>query len=200
MKEKIISEKIKISNNGDRMNDALNLTERIAEMMSLKKKERFYARLLAEEMFSMVRAIAENFNADFWLEIEGNNCTYHLLANSELDYEKRKEFISVSTKNKNSARLGIMEKIREIVEAGVYGLAEGLEAQNEYGGAMMTYGTLGMDGMYLWSMQQYKDSIKKGEDSEDWDELEKSIIANIADEVQVGVRKNNVELTIQKKF
>ncbi len=33
-----------------------------------------------------------------------------------------------------------------------------------------------------------------------WDELEKSIVANIADEVQVGVQKDSVELVIIKQF
>ena len=33
-----------------------------------------------------------------------------------------------------------------------------------------------------------------------WDELEKSIVANIADDVKVSVKGNNVELVIEKKL
>ena len=34
---------------------------------------------------------------------------------------------------------------------------------------------------------------------EEWDELEKSIIANLADDVTVGINGNNVEMIITKK-
>jgi hypothetical protein len=35
---------------------------------------------------------------------------------------------------------------------------------------------------------------------EEWDELEKSIVANIADEVQISIRDTTVEMVIFKKF
>ena len=57
------------------------------------------------------------------------------------------------------------------------------------------------EAMYSWSMQKYKSEVEnQNEDSEILDELEKSIIANIADEVQVGVSNQKVELIVQKKF
>ena len=73
---------------------------------------------------------------------------------------------------------------------------------------MFNYGAVNImdsamaDALYSWSMQKYKSEIDavRSEESEAWDELEKSIIANIADEVSVGVTKNSVELIVQKKF
>lgn len=35
---------------------------------------------------------------------------------------------------------------------------------------------------------------------EAWDELEKSIVAKLADDVQVGIRSGKVELVIRKRF
>ena len=35
---------------------------------------------------------------------------------------------------------------------------------------------------------------------DEWDELEKSIIANIADDVSVGINKDMVEMIITKRF
>ncbi len=51
-------------------------------------------------------------------------------------------------------------------------------------------------------MQKYKDEIKaqREENPDVYDELEKSIIANLADEVSVGVTKSGVELSVQKNF
>ena len=207
----MITEKIKISNNGSGMNEVLELTERTADVMKLEQKNKFRLRLLAEEMLSMVRAITGNFTAEFWIEEKDFNCTLCLKAKSELDYQKRRELISVSTEGKNSASLGIMEKIREIIEAGLYSVEESFALQSEYGTGMFNYGTLGVtdmamsDAIYSWSMQKYKSEVqsehlKNPAAFEAWDELEKSIIANIADDVTVGVRKDSIELTVQKKF
>lgn len=204
----MISEKIIISNNGTGMNEALDLTDSTAKNLGLERKESFHLRLLAEEMMSMVRAIAGDFTAEFWLENEGLDCKLHIFAKSEIDYKKRKEILSVSTSGKNAARRGIMEKIREIVEAGLYGMDESFNLQAEYGTGIFAYGMMdsidtGMSAlMYSWSMQKYKSELAdvKKDEPDAWDELEKSIIANIADEVQAGVSKDKVELVIHKNF
>ena len=59
--------------------------------------------------------------------------------------------------------------------------------------------------IYTWSMQKYQrglESMKQDnvEPEEAWDELEKSIVANIADDVLVGIKNNTVELIIKKKL
>ena len=201
-------QRIKISNTGENMNAALDLTEQTAKSMGLSSRDTLRLRLLAEEMMSMVRAITGSFTAEYWLEHEGTTCKLVLSAKSELDYGKRSEFLSVSTTGKNTAKTGIMEKIRGIFEAGLYGMEQSFAAQAEYGVGMYSAGMMGAvdagmtEAIYAWSMQKYRDEIasKRTEYPDVWDELEKSIIANLADEVSVGVTKNGVELTVQKKF
>ena len=56
-----------------------------------------------------------------------------------------------------------------------------------------------------WSLSRYKTSVTEDRDTkkeaeEAWDELEKSIIANIADDVIVGIKDNYVTLTVVKKL
>ena len=207
MIQKVTSAKVKVSNSGSGMEYALTVAEQTASLMSITAKDRLRARLLAEEMFSMVRTVAGNFSADFWIEAEEKSCTLHLEAKSELDYPKQRELLSVSTTGKNTAHLGIMDKIRGIIEAGIYGVGESFRLQAEYGTGMFAYGALGVpdDGMsealYSWSMQKYKADVEvDGDDSDSLDELEKSIIANIADDVQVGITKDSVKITVVKKF
>ena len=36
--------------------------------------------------------------------------------------------------------------------------------------------------------------------AEEWDELEKSVIANLADDVTVGVLNGKVDMVVRKKF
>ncbi|MBQ7570075.1 MAG: hypothetical protein IJT22_04015, partial [Synergistaceae bacterium] len=58
--------------------------------------------------------------------------------------------------------------------------------------------------MYSWSMSKYKNQVKDNKNNlaweEAWDELEKSIIANIADDIQVGVNASQVEIVVIKEF
>ena len=196
----MITERIKISNDGTGMNAALNITDNFAISLNLTKKESFHLRLLAEEMFNLVRSITGGFEAYF--------CKLRLDAPKiELNYEKRRSLLSVSTQGDNTAKLGIMEKIRNIVEAGLYNINEGFNMQAQYGVGMFSYGAIGIndtamsDAVFSWSMQKYKSEIEnRPEEEEAQDELEKSIIANIADDVRVGVRKNSLEIVIIKNF
>ena len=199
---------VKISGSGEGMNEALDFTEKTSAALGLTGRETLRLRLLAEEMLGMVRTIAGDISADFGLEHEGKDCRLTLSAKSELDYQKRRELLSASTTGENTARLGIMDKIRGIFEAGIYGMEEGFALQAKSGVGMFGYGMLdatdaGMaDAIYAWSMQKYKAEVGAERDDEPdaWDELEKSIIANIADEVSVGVRKDGVELVVHKNF
>ena len=204
----MISGKIAVNNTGSGMNEALDLTDRTAEALSLSKKDSFHLRLLAEEMLGMVRAITGDFVANFWIENDGKDCTLHLSAKSDMDYQKRTDMLSVSTTGRNTARLGIMEKIRGFFEAGLWGMDEGFRLQAEYAPDIFGYGALGgidagmTEAVYSWSMQKYKSDVEssRAENPDAWDELEKSIIANIADDVNVGVRRDSAELAVHKKF
>lgn len=208
MIQKVTSEKVRISNTGSGMEHALTVAEQTAGFMNISAKDRLRLRLLAEEMFSMVRTVAGNFSAHFWLEAEEKSCTLHLEAKSDLDYSQQKELISVSTTGKNSAKLGIMDKIRGMIEAGIYGIEESFAIQAEYGTGMMPYGAIGVpddgmtDALYAWSMEKYKHDVeeKRDDDPDSYDELEKSIIANVADDVKVGINKDRIEIIIVKNF
>ena len=192
-----------VSNTGDGMNEALDLTEEFSRSLGLDTKKSSRMRLLTEETLSMVRAITGDFRASFLLEENDGTGILHLKAKSELDYTKRQEFLSVSTRGKNIASTGIMEKLRGMIEACIYSFGD----VADYTG-MMTYGGIGpadigmSQAMYSWSMQKYRNEINatKDENPEAWDELEKSIIANIADDVKVGVTREGVILEVMMKL
>lgn len=211
---KMSTERIKITNTGSGMNSALNLTENFSHTMNLSEKTSSRLRLLTEEMLSMVRSITENFTAEFYIECDDDNvCKLHLEAKSDLDYRQRRDLLSVSTEGRNIASLGIMDKIRWIFEAGLVHMEDSFKLQAEFGSGYLDYGMLGSidsgmsQAVYAWSMQKYKDSVDLQRQNEGnlaaldaWDELEKSIIANIADEVQVGVTRDGAELIVTKSI
>ena len=49
-----------------------------------------------------------------------------------------------------------------------------------------------------WSLSVYRESARA--DEEAWDELEKSVIANLADDVTVGIIEGKVEIIVIKNF
>ena len=59
---------------------------------------------------------------------------------------------------------------------------------------------------FSWNMEEYRTEVKHRMEQNDkksanaWDELEKSIIANIADDVSLKVNGNNVEIVVYRKF
>ena len=58
----------------------------------------------------------------------------------------------------------------------------------------------GVDYSYLWRLEQYRKSVKKDGQAEAWDELEKSVVASVADDVIVGVKGRQANIIIVKKF
>jgi hypothetical protein len=206
------TDKILISSTGAGFDSALEETTKFAEYLGLDRKQALRVRLLAEETLGMVSAITGDFNANFYLESEKDFvCRIHLVAETVMDYAKKKELIEASTNKKNSAAKGFMGKIRQLIENSLYSIDEVGSLQAEYGGSSMMYANMGMNDMsngysmsYIWTMENYRNSIESTgctdeASKEAWDELEKSIVASIADDVKVGVKGNTVELIIEKK-
>lgn len=210
------TDKIKVTSTGTGAAKAMEEASKFAEYVGLDKKAVLRLRLLAEETLGMVSAITEDFTAQFWIEsTEDGVCKLHLSARTVMDYSKKKELIDASSDKKNAAAKGFMGKIRQIIENSLFSIDEVGSLQSEYGGMPLMYGEMGMssaDGgtslgaaTYIWSLDKYRRSIESYGDTnsaakEAWDELEKSIVANIADDVSVAVKGDMVDLVISKKF
>ena len=57
----------------------------------------------------------------------------------------------------------------------------------------------GVEYAYLWTLEKYKETVQQ-EQSAEWDELEKSVIASVADDVIVGVKGKQADIILVKKF
>lgn len=208
------TDKIKVTSGGIGREEALKEVERFSEYEKLDSKQSLRIRLLAEESLGMISAIAHDFDAYFWLEDEEGECRIHLKAKTAMDLEKKEELLSVSTSGKNAARKGFMGKIRDIFENGIYNVNEVDKLTCEYDGGSMMYASMGTFApdaasfnslIYKWSLNRYRTKLSEELDdnpvaNEAWDELEKSIVASIADDVEVSVAGSDVELVIKKKL
>ena len=197
------TDKVIVSSNGSGMADALDEVESFSLSMGFDERNSRRTRLLAEETMSMVRSIVEDFEADFWMEsTEECSCELHLLAVADMDYKKKQDLIIASTRQRNEASVGIMGKIKDFIEGSLFYLGRGGAMSSE---DPRLVGCATFAEIQMWTLHQYRDYLEQEQDEgEDMDalldELEQSIVANIADDVRVSVKGNDIELIIRKNF
>jgi VCBS repeat-containing protein len=122
-----------------------------------------------------------------------------------MNAEMRKNLLSASTTGENSAAKGVTGKLRDLFERFLEpengSLPNDLITGMDYAYSGGDFGTLSVAAAGLWSMNRYKAAVKEGRaPEEDWDELEKSVVAKLADEIRIGIAGQNVEMVISKKF
>ena len=197
-------EKIKIKNDAAGVEAALEATERYAGQRGISGKNRIHLNILSEELIGMVKAITKEFEAEYWIDDEEGIIKLYLEAETVMDSEKKINLVSVSKSQKNEAAKGLMGKIRDVFEYMLFSPADVADMQlaQIHTNAMMMGGYVGAIATdYIWSLERYrydvKDAVANQEAQEAWDELEKSVIANLADDVRVWVRGNKVRLVIE---
>lgn len=179
----------------------LNESERVAAYIGLDRKQSSQLRLLCEEIDGMLPNVIDDFEGSFWIEHDDGVCKIKAsIIVAELNATKKKDLIAVAKNNKNAAAAGIIGKIRNLIENFFLN-----EAPSDVSDTpSVTFHTAtgyseGVDYSYLWSLEQYRDIAKKDK-AESWDELEKSVIASVADDVIVGIRGNRADIVVVKKF
>lgn len=176
------------------LNAVLSETERAAKYSELEKKQTARLRLLAEEMVCMLPELLEFSSGEFWIDSNGKYFEMHtaLAPNEALTVEKRDELLKVSKSGKNAAATGIMSKIRLAV---TFMMLD----PKVYHNAFMYLGADPTGESLVWTLDAFRKEAEKNK-GDSWDELEKSIIGNIADDVLVGVEGKRVEIIVKKTF
>ena len=198
---------IKITSDLDGHDAAEKEVERFIAYHGITGKNAMHLRLLTEETISMVHGIMDEFRGSFWLESEqtkkGLLCRICLSAEKQANKQQETQILSVATSGKNENVKGIMGKIRELFRQSLQAESAEDEAYlQNMADAWLQNGTSGSgftasDTAY-WSLQTYRQNVGPKIDSEEWDELEKSIIANFADEVKVWLKNDVTEIVIEK--
>ena len=190
----------KIENGTKDLDLILKESERVAEYNGLTHKQSLQLRLLCEEVDGMLPNITDDFNGNIWIEFEDGVCKVNVTVEiPEFNIDKKDELIAIAKNRKNAAAVGIVGKIRDAIEN--FFLNENGVASSCLGATMFGQATgysEGTAGAYIWSLDSYKNTVE--EKTEAWDELEKSVIAAVADDVIVGVKGNQANITIVKKF
>ena len=195
---------ITVSNRGSQMEAALKQTEKVAAYKGLSERQALHLRLLTEEMMGLMRSITGATEGLFWIEDEDGEYRLHLQVRKLLTGDEKEKLLSVSSTGKNESAKGLMGKLREFFDWGADG------------DLMAASSTLVLPDMFEqsstplldweWSMRAYENALStrleqnEPEFREAWDELEKSVVKNVADDVKVFIRSGVVELVILKKL
>jgi hypothetical protein len=193
---------ITVSSRGKRMESALGLVDKVAAYKELPPKSALHLRLLAEEMMQMMRSITGETEGQFWIEDEHGEYQLHLQVATRLSTEKREQLLSVSASGKNESARGIMGRLREFFDWG---------CDEDYDGFSSSYLPDALEHSaspmvdWEWSMRRYENELTSRIDRDEyareaWDELEKSVVKNVADDVKVAIRNGSVEMIILKKL
>ena len=185
---------ITVFSDGRQMEEALRQAEKVAEYKGLTHRSALHLRLLTEEMLGMMRSITGSAEGRFWIEEEKNLFQLHLKVETFVDFDQREKLLSASSTGKNEAARGIMGRIRTFFDP-----MDGLPAFSN-----ITPDSMG--STMTWSMRAYQELIQIHMDqkmegaAEAWDELEKSVVSHVADDVKVSINGRRVEMIIFKKM
>ena len=180
----------------------LRESERVAEYNGLSHKQALQLRLLCEEIDGMLPNIINDFEGELWIDFEDGICRVNIsIQIPEFNADKKRELIGIAKDKKNAAAVGIVGKIRNAIE-NFFLSEERMEAWALPTGSFglgLEYNE-GMNYACLWRLEEYRNFAKKEDQTEAWDELEKSVIASVADDIIVGVKGNRAEVVIMKGF
>ena len=198
------TEQIRVSSSGEGMEEALQMTEKFGLESGLIRKEDLRLRLLAEELFGMMRSIVGKIEALYWIEGEDQKYDIFLAGDVELNQDSRRKLIEVSSKHENATAKGFMGKLRDLI--GVMLLPEG-DGPSMTSIGLMTMGSpnefIANSDAYSWSLNKYREELQASDNEEarkENDELERSIVASLADEVSVSIEDSKVTIIVTIAF
>ena len=191
----------------------LSEVEKVTKYNGLDDKKALRLRLLAEELCGMLPGLIQNFSGKFWAENDGETYELHVeLKADDMNIDLRDELISVSKSGKNAAAKGVMGKIRAVAQTMLLAAFDPTLPMPlpvgefyDYHGYNIGFGYINpaisceTGYVHSWSLFNYKTAVKENEEDA-YAELERSIVAKLADDIIVGVRGKNVEIVVKKSF
>ena len=195
---------IPVSGRENQMEAVLKTVDKVAAYKGLSGKNALHLRLLAEEMMGMMRSITGETDGKFWIEDDQGLFQLHLQAVTRMDSEKRGQLLAASSTGKNESAKGLMGRLRDFFDRSadedIAAFSSPLILPGMYDGSI----TPTLD--WEWSMAQYESMlsqrVKQNDEAarEAWDELEKSVVAHVADDVKVSIRGRTVEMILLKRM
>lgn len=195
---------ITVSSRGKQMEKALKQADKVAAYKGLSAKDALHLRLLTEEMMGLMRSITGEKEGTFWIEDQDGEYQLHLKVRAMLTSEEREQLLAVSSSGKNESAKGLMGRLRDFFDWGSDADLSAYSSPLLLPDAFEQSSSPMLD--WEWSMSRYERALssqmEQGDQAvkEAWDELEKSVVSHVADDVKVAIRSGTVEMIIIKKL
>ncbi|MBQ3424617.1 MAG: hypothetical protein IJH38_05415 [Clostridia bacterium] len=128
----------------------------------------------------------------------------HLRVETITDAKMRSELLASSSSGKNEAARTLMGRLREFFFRNVD--EEIANYRPPYLAVGIANPTLTSYTDWEWTLTRYQDAVSAGAKDNDrealdaWDELEKSVVSHVADDVKVSIKGWTTEMIIEKKL
>ena len=206
------TEHIYVNGEDRSIDEILAAAEKYAAYQEFPEQEALRLRLLSEELLGLLSGItSDDYKAMFWIEGDKKTSRMHLNGKIVMTAQRREELLETAKSGKNEAAVGIIGKLRDLIAESVLKMNE--ELPPDVGGMVPDYFGAGsemlMSGVgptMAWSLNAYRTALEDGvidldksdafDKSEPWDELERSIIGNLADDVRVKIVGDDVEIVV----
>ena len=175
------SDVIIIDNQGNGFDKSLDETRKVAAYEDLTHKESLCLQLCAEEMLSLARSITGEMKASFWIETESRTFNLHLTTKTVMDKEKRSLLLGAATSGKNEAAVSFLGALRDAFE---HAMAADVNHNND------------LPAELLGDLPNHVIECLDPE----WDKYEQSTLKRLADTIRIGIRGDNVDMTVTRKF
>ena len=195
---------ITVSSRGKRMEAALKQVDKVAAYKGLSEKSALHLRLLTEEMMGMMRSITGETEGTFWIEDEDGVYQLHLKVKTLVTSEKKEQLLAASSSGKNESAKGLMGRLRDFFDWGGDGDLATFTSPLLLPDMFEHSSSPTLD--WEWSMMRYESVLSERMEQDDpaareaWDELEKSVVKHVADDVKVAIHGGVVEMIILKKL
>ena len=204
------TEKLFLNNTVQRNEDLQLWVSEYAEETGISEKNALRVSLLVEETVGMVQGLLNEFESELWLEGDRKSCTLYLDVLSAAGPAEKNASLT-SGDGQGAAPAGFMAKVGELLLC-AFRFESDEDVPDTWIDAIpgsLSFGAARAGDapvlMGQWSLDSYrqalKEKIREGAAEESaLDELEKSIVASIADDVTIGIRDHRVRLVITKTF
>jgi hypothetical protein len=193
--------KLWISDSVRRNDDAYDMMKEFAEKNGITGKDCYHLGLLTEEVLGMANQILHVYDGELWVESTATG--YEIIL--EAAVHKKTSGKAVPTASPE----GFMAKIAEMLNCS-YVFENTMETPEDLAGMLPDYMRYGIQEEKeakvwagRWSLSAYRDNLRNRREENPkaepaLDELEKSIVAHLADEVTIGIHGHRIRLVISK--
>ena len=193
--------KLWISDAVRRNNDAYEIMKEFAEKNGITGKNYYHLGLLAEETLGMANQILHVYDGE--LRVERTAAGYEIILEAAVHEKDDGKAVPATPPE------GFMAKIAEMMNCS-YMFENIAEMPDDLAGMLPDYISYGIRKEKeaqawagRWSLSAYRDNLRNRQGDNPkaepaLDELEKSIVAHLADEVTIGIHGHRIRLVISK--